>query len=91
MSSFKDKPLKKCHTDKRRMIDDLHRGIVVDMDESNKNMYYLDNGLLLNEYYKGDTNISELNFNPPQLIFSEIFSFSFINFLSFKKILPSIN
>ena len=23
--SLKDKPLKKCHTDKRKMIDDLHK------------------------------------------------------------------
>ena len=23
--SLKDKPLKKCHTDKRKMIDDIHK------------------------------------------------------------------
>ena len=27
MSTFKDKPLKKCHTDKRKMIDDIHNNI----------------------------------------------------------------
>ena len=28
MSLLKDKPLKKCHTDKRKMIDDLHNEIL---------------------------------------------------------------
>ena len=28
MSSLKDKPLKKCHTDKRKMIDDIHSEII---------------------------------------------------------------
>jgi len=59
MSSFKDKPLKKCHTDKRKMIDDLHSDIIEEMKESNKNSYYLDNGLLLDKYYKGDTQIKQ--------------------------------
>ena len=59
MSSFKDKPLKKCHTDKRKMIDDLHSDIIEEMKESDKNSYYLDNGLLLDKYYKGDTQIKQ--------------------------------
>ena len=41
MSSFKDKPLKKCHTDKRRMIDDLHKILIQD-ELTDKNEYYLD-------------------------------------------------
>ena len=41
MSSFKDKPLKKCHTDKRRMIDDLHNILIQD-ELTDKNEYYLD-------------------------------------------------
>ena len=59
MSSFKDKPLKKCHTDKRKMIDDLHSDIIGEMEESDKNTYYLDNGLILDKYYKGDTQIKQ--------------------------------
>ena len=59
MSSFKDKPLKKCHTDKRKMIDDLHSDMIEEMDESDKNSYYLDNGLILDKYYKGDTQMKQ--------------------------------
>ena len=39
MSSFKDKPLKKCHTDKRKMIDDLHHNLIKTMKEEEKNDY----------------------------------------------------
>jgi hypothetical protein len=59
MSSFKDKPLKKCHTDKRKMIDDLHSDIIEEMEDPDKNTYYLDNGLLLDKYYKGDTQMKQ--------------------------------
>ncbi len=59
MSSFKDKPLKKCHTDKRKMIDDLHSDIIEEIEESDRNAYYLDNGLILDKYYKGDTQIKQ--------------------------------
>ena len=59
MSSFKDKPLKKCHTDKRKMIDDLHSDIIEEMEEPDKNAYYLDNGQLLDKYYKGDTQMKQ--------------------------------
>ena len=52
--SLKDKPLKKCHTDKRKMIDELHNDLVQDMDTDILNEYYLDNGLLLNQYYSSD-------------------------------------
>lgn len=68
MSSFKRKPTKKCHSDKRQMIDDIHQDLVKDMSESEKVSYYLDNGLLLNDYYsdkkevKRDTNNGILSF-----------------------------
>ena len=56
--SLKDKPLKKCHTDKRKMIDDLHNEIVKKIDkEEELNDYYLDNGLLLNQYYSSDRKV----------------------------------
>ena len=47
MSLLKDKPLKKCHTDKRKMIDDIHEDIIKNMNDNELNKYYLDNGLLL--------------------------------------------
>lgn len=51
--SFKDKPLKKQHTDQRIMIDEIHENIINKMDDNEKLCdYYLDNGLLLNQYYK---------------------------------------
>tara|TARA_Y100001970_G_scaffold271669_1_gene367397 strand:+ start:437 stop:1420 length:984 start_codon:yes stop_codon:yes gene_type:complete len=52
--SLKDKPLKKCHTDKRKMIDDLHTEIIQTIKEDKLNEYYLDNGLLLDQYYSSD-------------------------------------
>tara|TARA_B110000977_G_C11058627_1_gene485078 strand:- start:1442 stop:2410 length:969 start_codon:yes stop_codon:yes gene_type:complete len=51
MSTFKDKPLKKCHTDNRKMIDDIHMEIIKGMNEMELCEYYLENGLLLDEYY----------------------------------------
>jgi len=51
MSLLKDKPLKKCHTDSRKMIDDIHEDMIKDMNDKELNDYYLDNGLLLNKYY----------------------------------------
>jgi len=51
MSKLKDKPLKKCHTDSRKMIDDIHTEIVGGLDKDDLNKYYLDNGILLSEYY----------------------------------------
>ena len=54
MSVLKDKPLKKCHTDGRKMIDDIHSEIVKNMNEEELCEYYLENGLLLDEYYKNN-------------------------------------
>ena len=39
MSSFKDKPLKKCHTDKRKMIDDLHFDMIEEMENTRVVIY----------------------------------------------------
>ncbi len=61
MSILKDKPLKKCHTDNRKMIDDIHEDMIKDMSEKELNEYYLDNGLLLDKYYRNDTNNSNIN------------------------------
>jgi hypothetical protein len=51
MSQFKERPAKKCHTDTRQMIDDIHHDIVKRMDDKQKARYFLDNGVLLNAYY----------------------------------------
>jgi hypothetical protein len=62
MSLLKDKPLKKCHTDNRKMIDDIHKDIIKDMSDKELNEYYLDNGLLLDKYYRDDSvNNSNVN------------------------------
>ena len=61
MSLLKDKPLKKCHTDSRKMIDDIHTGIVKNMTEDELSDYYLDNGLLLNEYYSNSEDVQKLD------------------------------
>ena len=54
MSLLKDKPLKKCHTDKRKMIDDIHSDMISNLSEKELNEYYLENGFLLDQYYRGD-------------------------------------
>ena len=54
MSTFKDKPLKKCHTDKRKMIDDIHNNITDDLSAAGKIEYYLNNGIILDQYYSKD-------------------------------------
>tara|TARA_B100000745_G_scaffold299907_1_gene252020 strand:+ start:1000 stop:1923 length:924 start_codon:yes stop_codon:yes gene_type:complete len=41
------------------MIDDLHSDIIEEIEESDRNAYYLDNGLILDKYYKGDTQIKQ--------------------------------
>ena len=61
MSILKDKPLKKCHTDNRKMIDDIHEDMIKDMNDAELNEYYLDNGLLLDKYYKDDIVINDTN------------------------------
>ena len=58
MSSLKDKPLKKCHTDKRKMIDDIHTEMIQNLPESELTKYYLDNGVILDKYYSGDEEIN---------------------------------
>ena len=56
MSSVKERITKKCHSDPRVTIDMIHNELIRDMDTSEKSDYYLDNGLLLNDYYEGNTN-----------------------------------
>ena len=52
MSSIKDKPLKKKHTDPRITIDVIHNDIINNFNNKNDEYdYYLENGLLLNDYY----------------------------------------
>ncbi len=55
--SFKDKPLKKCHTDKRKMIDDIHTSIIKKLNSEEILDYYQENGLLLDKYYSNSSNI----------------------------------
>tara|TARA_Y100000768_G_scaffold234964_1_gene177651 strand:+ start:1322 stop:2278 length:957 start_codon:yes stop_codon:yes gene_type:complete len=56
MSSVKERITKKCHSDPRVTIDTIHTELIKGMDIADKSDYYLDNGLLLNEYYSGNTN-----------------------------------
>ena len=59
--TLKDRPLKKCHTDKRKMIDDIHKDILQNMNFQEKLDYYQNNGLLLNQYYSENHNESLKN------------------------------
>ena len=54
MSILKDKPFKKCHTDKRKMIDDIHSEMISELSKKELNEYYLENGCLLDQYYRND-------------------------------------
>ena len=63
MSTFKDKPLKKCHTDNRKMIDDIHHELIDSMTEEERCEYYLENGLLLDEYYSNRENEKDISGN----------------------------
>ena len=55
--SFKNKPLKKCHTDKRQMIDDIHTGIIKGLTGDDITEYYLTNGELLSDYYSNKKEV----------------------------------
>ena len=56
--SFKDKPLKKCHTDKRKMVDDIHNEIVSTLKTTDELLdYYQENGLLLDSYYSDTSTV----------------------------------
>ena len=56
MSSVKERITKKAHSDPRVTIDAIHTDLIQGMDEQEKIEYYLDNGLLLNDYYSGNVN-----------------------------------
>jgi hypothetical protein len=51
MSSIKERITKKCHSDPRVTIDTIHTNIIGDLNEVEKTEYYLENGLLLDQYY----------------------------------------
>jgi len=68
--SLKDKPLKKFHSDNRKMVDDLHSDIIDTIkNEDILNEYFLDNGVLLNQYYSSDS-VSQANEAPKDGILS---------------------
>jgi len=53
MYGVKDKSQKQCHTDDRQMIDEVHASHLSKINsECDLAEYYLDNGLLLDSYYK---------------------------------------
>lgn len=69
MSTIKDKPLKKKHTDSRITIDVIHNDILENMnDEDDMYSYYLDNGLLLNDYYNQDIIITNSKKNKNNIL-----------------------
>jgi hypothetical protein len=51
---FKEKPLKKQHSDARLTIDVLHKNMIESMSEDEENEYFLKNGLLLDKYYSNE-------------------------------------
>jgi predicted RNA-binding Zn-ribbon protein involved in translation (DUF1610 family) len=71
MSKLKDKPLKKCHTDSRKMIDDIHNEYVKDLKDDCLHKYYLDNGIILDEYYS-DKSINKSSSNSGILTYFEV-------------------
>jgi hypothetical protein len=69
MSTIKDKPLKKKHTDSRITIDVIHNDILENMNNENDiYSYYLDNGLLLNDYYNQDIIITNSKKNKNNIL-----------------------
>jgi len=53
MSSVKERITKKAHSDPRVTIDSIHRELIKAMEQTDKSEYYLNNGLLLSDYYSG--------------------------------------
>ena len=51
MSSIKERITKRAHSDPRVTIDLIHSKLTSSMNDVEKDNYYLDNGLLLSEYY----------------------------------------
>ncbi len=56
MSSVKERITKKAHSDPRVTIDTIHSELIKNMNALEKSDYYLENGLLLNEYYSETVN-----------------------------------
>ena len=72
MSTIKDKPLKKKHTDPRITIDVIHNDIISNFDnEDEENDYYLDNGLILSEYYNNGFTASTKKTNNKTQVFKD--------------------
>jgi uncharacterized Zn finger protein (UPF0148 family) len=60
MSLLKDRTPKQSHTDARRMVDEIHESHVANLDGIDEIAdYFLDNGVLLDSYYKGLNNQTE--------------------------------
>ena len=55
MSSIKERITKKCHSDPRVTIDTIHTNIIDGLNGEDKTEYYLENGLLLDQYYSKAT------------------------------------
>ena len=54
MSSLKDKSPKQCHTDGRKMVDEIHESCLAEIsDELDIANYFLDNGTINMVQYKG--------------------------------------
>ena len=58
MSAVKERITKKAHSDPRVTIDTIHRELIREMEPTDKSEYYLNNGLLLSDYYSGSMNKS---------------------------------
>jgi len=85
-SSIKERVTKRAHSDPRVTIDTIHKNIVKSMAPSEKDEYYLDNGLLLSQYYsKGlqtkptSTGMGILNYFKNEESETQTESFNIIN------------
>ena len=58
MSHIKERCTKKCHSDPRTTIDSIHTKLKSSLSKEEKDAYYLDNGILLDQYYSNNTNTS---------------------------------
>jgi len=63
MSSIKERITKKCHSDPRVTIDTIHTNIINDLNDEKKIEYYLENGLLLDQYYSKSNENKTLKTN----------------------------
>lgn len=59
MSSVKERVTKKCHSDPRVTIDAIHTNLLDTLSPEQKVDYYLENGLLLNDYYNNSKSVKK--------------------------------